>query len=253
MCFPFETGDVNVQSYNAMLSLVAGVEYADLIFFLDNAEYRQIALNQGTDKGARSTSFTAINKTIAFNMAGALGVGSLSSIVTHCGAHPAYKLATVRGVPQISHSARDFTSHSWESLCKGMEEMVATGRLIDRRGSRHASMNSAVASYAVARGSSVKCASSRFHSGSFWSQAIRHTKTIMDDAPYQGVDRSLFSIRTDQTPCAALNKLWQTAAAMVSSRAYVHHFESHGVEKADLDAALLGLAQIVADYDKLGG
>jgi len=317
LCFPFETGDVNLQSYNAMLSVVAANEYADLILAVDNAEYKQIAQERGTcvsyvaskksppssaGFGDRSdsravkslstrsnrkvtqvsSSFAAVNNAIAFNVAGVLGVGgSLSHKIHLCGAHPAYKLSTLRGVPQIAYDAREFTDHSWESLCRGLEDMIRNRRLIDRRGQRAAHSNRALASFAAVRGrdciphttahvvvsgagdvgphqplSSASIHGTAFSpcalscSSSFHSDGIT-TATVFDDAKYQGLDRSLFLLRTDQTPVGVLNKLWNTAGTMVSSRAYVHHFEHNGVELDDLEAALMNLAQITSDYEKL--
>jgi hypothetical protein len=45
-----------------------------------------------------------------------------------------------------------------------------------------------------------------------------------------------------------LNRLLEQASLMLEARAYLHHYEKHGVQEADVRQAMMTAEQILFDY-----
>lgn len=51
----------------------------------------------------------------------------LAELVTRLCGHPAYRLLTLRSVPQLPPANIDFTTFTWPALTKRLRQMLVTG------------------------------------------------------------------------------------------------------------------------------
>lgn len=142
--WPFESGEVSVQSFNATLSLAALYEYTDMAILCENERYLDMCRRALNDP---NPSFASLNKAICESLirvalpsrAGA-GPGGMASPVVALGgqlcAHPLYRLVTARSMPQVSQQARAFSTDSWQGMQRRMVQMCEVGSLADRLPSR---------------------------------------------------------------------------------------------------------------------
>ncbi len=56
------------------------------------------------------------------------GRRSLGSVIEAAGAHPGYRLFTLRSVPSVAPASIDFTTFTWTSTLRRLHHMFATGR-----------------------------------------------------------------------------------------------------------------------------
>ncbi|CAE7468871.1 tubd1 [Symbiodinium natans] len=138
--WPFESGEVSVQCYNAALTLAAIYEHADLAVVCENERYLDLCR---LSLGEAHPSLSSLNGAIAENLVRVLmpcksvraqhGPGcSLLQLVGQLCAHPLYRLTTVRSLPQTRRGAEAFTSDSWLALQRRLLQLSETGALVDR-------------------------------------------------------------------------------------------------------------------------
>eukprot|EP00927_Polykrikos_kofoidii_P061490 TRINITY_DN56326_c0_g1_i1.p1 TRINITY_DN56326_c0_g1~~TRINITY_DN56326_c0_g1_i1.p1 ORF type:complete len:501 (+),score=93.90 TRINITY_DN56326_c0_g1_i1:168-1670(+) len=139
--WPFESGEVSVQSYNAVLSLAAAYEYADMMMLCENQRYMEICRSSFRDS---NPSFPALNKAICGALLPALmpcraasaPLGAparpLLRLAGHLCAHPLYRLVTARSLPQVARGCEAFASDSWAALQRQMVHICEASRLVDR-------------------------------------------------------------------------------------------------------------------------
>ncbi len=142
--WPYESGDVIVQNYNAVLTLAELSAVSDGIVIFENDVINQLCLT--TEKVAAPT-FEDLNATISRNIANAFIINQRThemrfsapsktvrdpfAAFQHVCRHPGYKLLTVKSLPQTAIGSEAFTSESWEAILKHLYQMHITGSAID--------------------------------------------------------------------------------------------------------------------------
>eukprot|EP00439_Symbiodinium_sp_Y106_P008678 s4625_g1.t1 len=111
--WPFETGEVSVQCYNASLTLAAIYEHADLAVVCENERYLDLCR---LSHGQAHPSLSSLNVAIAESLVRVCmpcksvraqhGPGCpLLQLAGQLCAHPLYRLTTVRSLPQTRRGA----------------------------------------------------------------------------------------------------------------------------------------------------
>ncbi|ETK74007.1 hypothetical protein, variant 4 [Phytophthora nicotianae CJ01A1] len=131
--WPYQSGEVIVQNYNAMLTMASLADVAHGIFMLQND-----AANLICQKLLRipHPSFDAMNGVLAAHLASsflAVDDGSacrsgrtldpLREICERLCQHPAYKLLDIKMVPLMPHRSKKFSTHSWTGIVKHLHQM----------------------------------------------------------------------------------------------------------------------------------
>ncbi|KAI8475858.1 MAG: delta tubulin [Monoraphidium minutum] len=157
--WPYESGEVSVQPYNALLTLSHLAAVSDGLLLLQNE-----ALHAACTKlmGVPRPGFADLNGVAATALASALlpayprpaagapagsppgpGPGArqpaggrvlgrvplhpLGDLVAHLTPHPSFRLASVRHVPQLAPGSLDFTTFTWGALLRRLRQMAVTG------------------------------------------------------------------------------------------------------------------------------
>ncbi|KAG0584764.1 hypothetical protein KC19_3G232600 [Ceratodon purpureus] len=166
--WPFESGEVIVQNYNALLTLAKLQEFADGIIISQNESLSSICKKA---LGIPRPSFDDMNDVVGhslasiflpaswrsvrpcewnehtrktardkgdnqdFAKAGIYGAGMpvrlLSDLVSKLCAHPGYRMLSLRFTPQISPKSLNFTTFNWRAQTKQLQQMLVTGALGD--------------------------------------------------------------------------------------------------------------------------
>ena len=158
--WPYETGEVIVQSYNTVLSLASLLEHSDGVVLAANSELHKICQKR---MNIPRPSFTDMNAAAAKALAsvllptdgpqgrregaggdGAVGggggafggfggfeeeakPGALTDICQHLCRHPGYKLLSLRSLPQVPAGVSEFGTFNWASILKWLRQMSITG------------------------------------------------------------------------------------------------------------------------------
>lgn len=292
--WPFETGEVSVQSYNAALSLAAIYEYANIALLCENERYLDICRVALQDP---NPSLGSLNKAIcnallrsvlpcrAGPSQGGL-VCPLLRLSSQLCAHPLYRLVTAHAVPQVSEGARAFVTDSWQGLQRRLVQMCGSGSLADHlpsssgrgpkldtanpRGGRDAAALDSVVPVAApikvpSSGPSRAVAAAAFLWGTgaaeasldglrrlpAWRFALEAPQVHADVHQVGDLERSLGLLSNCRSVIPPLASAGSKASAMLRASAYVHQYERCGVEREDLSQALLQLAQVKSDYERL--
>lgn len=169
--WPYESGEVIVQNYNALLTLAKLQESVDGIIISQNESLSSICRKT---LGILRPSFDDMNEVVAHSLAsiflpaawrsvhpceqnehprktardrgahdnedyakvaGIYGAGMpvrlLSDLVSKLCAHPGYRMLSLRFTPQISTKSLNFTTFNWGAQTKQLQQMLVTGALGD--------------------------------------------------------------------------------------------------------------------------
>nr|PNR29171.1 hypothetical protein PHYPA_027863 [Physcomitrium patens] len=168
--WPYESGEVIVQNYNALLTLAKLQESADGIIISQNDALSSICRKT---LGIPRSSFDHMNDVVANSLAsiflpaswrtvcpsernehprktfrdkgqyededgikgGIYGAGMpvrlLSDLVSKLCAHPGYRMLSLRFTPQISNKSLNFTTFNWGAQIKQLQQMLMTEALGD--------------------------------------------------------------------------------------------------------------------------
>uniref|UniRef100_A0A0G4HD30 Tubulin delta chain n=1 Tax=Chromera velia CCMP2878 TaxID=1169474 RepID=A0A0G4HD30_9ALVE len=151
--WPFASGEVAVQSYNAALSVAAAYEDSDAVLLFENDRFGRLAQQTAETQGgthiqqpvSRTTaSFHSLNRKMAEHTLPMIlpdgaaspvgfpgGPGPLRAAVRHLCSHPAYKMVTSRVVPQVRDGALSFSEESWSGLVRRLQGMYRRHSVVD--------------------------------------------------------------------------------------------------------------------------
>merc|ERR1719247_1783467 len=104
LVWPFASGEVSVQALNAALALASAQETADVVVVAENSKVLALCRRQYS---LANPTYADMNAAISTGLAHAAfpadGTGTTwPALCAQLGAHPGYKLCTVRAVPQVS-------------------------------------------------------------------------------------------------------------------------------------------------------
>ena len=187
----------------------------------------------------------------------------LADPMAHLCSQPAFKLLTLRAVPQMPAGSVAFSQSSWPPIVKTMRQMlVADSRLeegIDwsldphRRGDARR-VSRSLATWLVLHGQGAREAdTSPFADAAIYAAARHGTRSLVSTsecamAPYE---HSAVLLANSQAICNPLDRTLAKAATLFDSGAYLHHYAKYGVDASQFRRAFAHLEQALADYRSL--
>ena len=131
--WPYTTGEVIVQNYNAVLTLSHLYSASDGIVFMENEKMQKICSQLLRIK---NISFKDINKVVASKLAGVflpafhsndsvhLSKFAVSDILSNVCSHTGYKLLNILNIPVVAKTSLAYTSYNWNMLVKHCRQML---------------------------------------------------------------------------------------------------------------------------------
>lgn len=136
--WPYSSGEVVLQNYNAVLSLARLADCSDAIINLRNEEAHDICT---TMLDIPRPGMPDLNRVLAGSLAalflpagehprwgapaGAPASLAVADIAQCLCASPAHKMLSLRTIPQVSERARAFSADRWHALAKHLAQMLA--------------------------------------------------------------------------------------------------------------------------------
>ena len=139
--WPYGTGEVIVQNYNAILTLSHLHKFSDGIIILENDKLQSICSRL---MNLKHISFKDINKVISHKLASILQPVKLFSqgrdtgfykqaisvrnllgdLIEQVCPHPEYKLMTLKNIPQMAEQSLAYSTYTWSGLLKHLRQML---------------------------------------------------------------------------------------------------------------------------------
>lgn len=139
--WPYGTGEVIVQNYNAILTLSHLYKCSDGIIILENDKLQRICSRL---MNLKHISFKDINKVISHKLASvlqpvklfsaeqdaasyrrAISVSNLlGDLIEQVCPHPEYKLMTLKNIPQMAENSLAYSTFTWAGLLKHLRQML---------------------------------------------------------------------------------------------------------------------------------
>lgn len=139
--WPYGTGEVIVQNYNAVLTLAHLYKASDAVVIFENDKLQSICTQL---LNLKHVSFRDINQVICHKLASILQpvklftTGTEESIlrksysipnvigdlVEQLCPHPDYKLLSIRSIPQMAETSLAYSSYTWPGLLKHLRQML---------------------------------------------------------------------------------------------------------------------------------
>lgn len=129
--WPYSTGEVILQNYNTVLSLSHLYQSSDGITIFQNDHLNKICTRL---LNMKDVSFDDVNKVVCHALASVLQPAFssndsprsnvLGNLLSDLCSHPAYKLLSVKTIPQMSEKSMDYTTFVWPALMKHLRQML---------------------------------------------------------------------------------------------------------------------------------
>lgn len=139
--WPYGTGEVIVQNYNAILTLSLLYKCSDGIIILENDKLQSICSRL---MNLKHISFKDINRVISHKLASVLQPVKLFSpnqepvfykravsvrnllgdLIEQVCPHPEYKLMTLKNIPQMAENSLAYSTYTWPGLLKHLRQML---------------------------------------------------------------------------------------------------------------------------------
>ena len=135
--WPFSSGEVILQNYNAVLTLSHLQQSSDIIIGQQNELLHQTCTAL---LGIKNVSFEVINSVISHNLASILqpsnkstnqNVSILQGLDQALCLYPSYKLVCVKNTPLVSDKSMDYTTYHWPALLKRLRQMLISDSACD--------------------------------------------------------------------------------------------------------------------------
>eukprot|EP00741_Cyanophora_paradoxa_P005369 tig00000880_g5207.t1 len=266
--WPYRTGEVVVQNYNALLTLAHLCEHSDGVV----VEANEVASAVCTRLlNVARPNFPDLNRVIASSLAAVLLPSRLSP-----SRHPAPppppraraappppppRLLTIKTTPQMPRASVPFTVFQWPALLKHALQMLVTdakfdlnvpfgvhlpepGRPPDHR------IHRSLATMLFLRGKDVHTAdaSGFAHPALYPGWVPDPLAVARHPEPVHQYEMSATALTNSGTIAGPLEALLERGAAMRAARAYLHQYARHGCDAAFFDEAFARAEQILADY-----
>lgn len=266
--WPFQSGEVIVQSYNTVLSMTAAYASADMVLLCENERFLDLCR---VTLREQHPSLNSVNQAICESLVRTLlprssGTASpLSELSSFLCAHPSYRLVTPRALPQMSTAAQAFSNESWAGLNRRMAQMCQLGSIVDwapssdaRGGDRGSSdvrpaVSVASAAFLWGAGASQAGGWEAFQRLPCWNLSLEPLRLFAETHQMGGIERSIGMLSNCQTPLPALTAVGRKASAMLRARAYLHQYESYGHGLQEMSEDLLAFLQVQDSYQTLTG
>ncbi|KAK3607578.1 hypothetical protein CHS0354_011115 [Potamilus streckersoni] len=270
--WPYHTGEVIVQNYNAILTLSHLYQSADAVLVMENDHLHRICTQL---LNIKKIGFKDINNVICHKLASFLlpavtqkytdhrRSNAFGEVLEHLVSHPDYKLLTIKNIPQMSDTSKQFCTYQWHGLLKHLRQMLIADasmeegidwqvHLGDGSGIKH---NQSLANALFLRGKDLDGIDvSSFSDPKLYpSWILPNTGVAVYKQPriFNDYEKSAALVTNSRSPIGSLNHMIGKAWNMFSSRAYVYQYEKHGLTEEDFLDSFVTLEQVVANYNTL--
>eukprot|EP00891_Asterochloris_glomerata_P001041 jgi/Astpho2/1041/Aster-00860 len=273
--WPYESGEVVVQSYNTMLTLSHLSSVSDGIVLVENSTLNSTC--QKVLKIARP-SIHDINRVAAQSLAATLlpsrlrpaaGCSGLQGKsltlfgdhVEHLCCHPGYRMLTLRNVPQMPAASVGFTTFTWEGTLKRLRQMQVTGSTVEhnldwnlrlnRSGDlKSRPVNKSLAALLTLRGQGAMDADATSFAdpGLYPPWALQALAVAASPQRFADCDMSASLVANDQSCIGPISTMLGKAYNMYSVRAYLHQYQRCGLEEQDLELAFARAEELLGRY-----
>ncbi|KAE8893512.1 Tubulin delta chain [Phytophthora fragariae] len=265
--WPYQSGEVIVQNYNAMLTMASLADAAHGIFMLQNDAASLIC-----QKLLRipHPSFDAMNEVLAAHLASSiLPVGSnsdrsfdlLGEIRDRLCQHPGFKLLDIKMVPLMPHRSKKFSTHTWTGVVKHLHQMQVANAAFEEgvdwdislSSEQGRVLNRSVGNLLILRGKNSEQADA-----AAFSDPRMYTPWSMDSfqryssaSNFNSYDKTGTLISNSKAMVQTLAVTMDKAYDMFSHGAYLHQYERFGIDRAFFQEAFLRIDQITQNYASL--
>nr|CCA20653.1 tubulin/FtsZ family putative [Albugo laibachii Nc14] len=248
--WPYTSGEVVVQNYNALLTIASLAQLADGILVMENdtahAVCRRLLRRQ-------RPSINDLNKLLATQLASAFlpttstHTSTITDIFGHLCTHPAYKLLHLSSAPHVAQNSKAFSTHTWDGLLRDLFQMHYKKRVEESFRMKHPSL----ASLLFLRGKdTVTVDTSSFADRQLfpvWRKRPLRTLTETTLA----IDKMATVLSNSGTLIPILESTLAKAYDMFGHKAYVHQYQRSGMDQAFFQESFLHCEQIVHSYKTL--
>eukprot|EP00198_Chlamydomonas_reinhardtii_P002678 XP_001692014.1 delta tubulin [Chlamydomonas reinhardtii] len=283
--WPYESGEVIVQPYNTLLTLSHLADVSDGLVLLENeALHRTAAKLYGIARPSFGVRGRVLGRAGESRVeeAGLKGQSSgpggwgvctapLAELVTRLCGHPAYRLLTLRSVPQLPPANIDFTTFTWPALTKRLRQMLVTGSVLEEgldwsitpqspgaaaalgAGLAGPTVNRALASWLILRGQGAAEADV----GEFADPALSAAwspeplSVSYSTGRFGRCAMSACLLSNDRHCVGPIQRMQEHAYGMLESRAFVHQYEKYGLSVAEFQDCFARIEDIAQRYARL--
>ncbi|DAZ98348.1 TPA: hypothetical protein N0F65_007155 [Lagenidium giganteum] len=264
--WPYASGEVIVQNYNAMLTMASLTSVADGVLVLQNDVASEIC--KKLLRMARP-SFEHMNDVLATQLAAALlpcgqheerrltahdPVGALTRHLCH---HPGFKLLDLKIVPQMPQRSKQFSTHTWAGIIKHLRQMqIANSPLeegINWNITPATSPSKTIASVLLLRGkhasqSDLSCLNQPAIYAPWNPQPF---VCWTSDRVFNQYDKTAALISNSNAIVPVLRPTLEKAHQMFVHGAYLHLYRRYGVEDSFFQSSFLRIDQIIRNYESV--
>ena len=251
---PYDTGEVIVQNYNALLTLAALQQDSDAVLLLEN----QLALSLlGRQLQVDRPSLRQLNRVLATPVAAALtpgeadggADGGLRGLAEHLCCSPSRKLLSTWSAPQTLDSSAAFTRSTWDGLLSRLGGMLWQCRPLEMDARRSgAARNAVLACQLALHGDGAAAAALGEAWGARRFRRAGGLRTVRSEGAVGGLDRTATCVSNCRRAGEVAARVVDKSESMLLSRAYLHQYEAHGVEAQHFADSFMEVQQVVASY-----
>eukprot|EP00968_Pinguiococcus_pyrenoidosus_P008174 scaffold576_cov260-Pinguiococcus_pyrenoidosus.AAC.38 len=258
LVFPYHSGEVIVQNYNALLSLGHLQDVSDAMILLENQTASDI-LTAGLQ--VEKPTLQQLNGELARPLATVLNPGDgpegsdgLHSAAAFLCPNPATKWLSLWSVPQTKESSAMFTRNNWTGLLRRLSLMVQQRQPLEMRASPTAPVGNGVRAVQVAlHGDAAgKLAGKDFQAIAELPETAGAWRIVRSEAPTSNVDRTCAALSNCQYGVQVVERIVEKSERMLQSRAYLHQYEKYGVGSDTFAESYSRVQQVVARYEDVG-
>jgi Tubulin len=268
---PHLTGEVIVQNYNTVFTLSNLYDHSDGILIVENDILNLICKNL---LHLKKPNLQDMNKVLVNMLCSVLypalpnqNASYYSLLQNHfrvsdtltgfLTSSPAYKLLTVKNVPQMPDSYKDFSQDTWQGLEKRIYQMLISNtseaNISWSTTTKSSNFNKSIANLLIARGNNLE--EQHFDligSKDVYTKAISTGyKYIKDTHNFNKNVKSLSLLSNSQAFLQPLEIVSKNAYNMFHAKAYVYQYEKSKLTGDDFLAALAKIEQIHHNYQEL--
>ncbi|XP_036369090.1 tubulin delta chain-like [Octopus sinensis] len=273
--WPYHTGEVIVQNYNALLTLSNLYQTSDGILLINNDQLQDICTRR---LHIKQVTFENMNCVVADQLTSLLqpvykaNTGKtvhncLGDMLQTLTPHPEYKLLMVKKTPQVSEKVAAYNSDTWTGLLKHLRQMQLADSATDEginwslsvnddvpRGAA-VKYNRSLSSLLMLRGEQLATADTAL----FQDQRLYTPWTLPElsftkwyqPRSFQHYDKSATLVSNSQMTAKPLNHVVSRAWDMFSAKAFFHQYCDYGLTASDFLDSFACLEQIIANYASL--
>ncbi|XP_067927911.1 tubulin delta chain-like [Watersipora subatra] len=263
---PYKSGEVILQSYNALLTLAHLYESSDGLIIEENDHMQSICSRL---LGLKNVSFQHINNVIAHKMLHLLAPATQSSTVAnHLGhyieqvyAHPSYKLSSLLTLPLMPESSLQYSTFQWDASIRTMRQMLIAKAYMEEginwgvKVRPTSNYNKCISNIVVARGKDSSSLDMKSLSEPAlyprWMPAEERLHAYTSERAISGYEKSLSMLCNSQSSIDMIDGLIDKAWSMFVSRAYTHQYSRHGLNIDDFLDCFRIMERVIFDYRNL--